>query len=82
MACENPTLPAPRGGRPALPSTPPDVLELIDRLVDAIDAREAFEPDTHPWLAAASVREIERELAHRWGLLGRPMASMAGGSLR
>jgi hypothetical protein len=44
---------------------------VLDRLVDAIDVRESYEPEVSGWDSRALIRQLERELAQRWSL-GRP----------
>ncbi len=39
-----------------------DFIDLVERLADAIERREAAEPDLGGWEAEAEVRRLERRL--------------------
>jgi hypothetical protein len=43
-----------------------EILELVDRLVDAIEVRDCFDPEVSSWDVGARIRELERELAREW----------------
>lgn len=41
------------------------LLELMEELLQAIEQREAGDPDAPAWEACARIERLERELAHR-----------------
>lgn len=43
----------------------PELLELMDELVAAIELRDASDPDAPAWEAAARIERLEEELARR-----------------
>lgn len=46
--------------------------DLVDALVDAVEARDAADPDGGSWQAAVRVRTLEEELRRRWRADRRP----------
>ena len=61
-----------RGSRPqvvgpaASSMLTPDLVRLVDRLVEAVEIREAFDPAVGGRDTAFSIRDLERELARTW----------------
>ena len=51
-----------------LPPAPPqaELVGILDELVDAIDVRETYDPDSSAWDTAKVIRRLERELALAW----------------
>jgi hypothetical protein len=43
-----------------------EILELVGRLVDAIEVRDTFDPEVTHWDVSARIRDLERELAREW----------------
>ncbi len=62
-AAERPAIVVPSPGSPVAAA---DLARILDDLVDAIDIREAYEPEVAGWDTAAAIRRLERELAHAW----------------
>jgi hypothetical protein len=69
-----PTRTVPRATWPATPSLPSvdpmplgaDLAGILNDLVDAIDVRESFDPESSGWDTAAVIRRLERDLARAW----------------
>jgi hypothetical protein len=55
-------------GAPAVSS---ELMHILDDLVDAIDVREAYEPEGGGWDTAHAIRRLERELARTWAAVPR-----------
>jgi hypothetical protein len=59
-----------------------DAMALIERLVAALEMREAADPDCPAWLAEREIRLLEREILVTWPrhadllLLGRDAARL------
>lgn len=60
------------------PVPSPEMMRILDDLVDAIDVREAYEPGVSGWDTAHTIRRLERELARAWTAMPRSLDASLG----
>jgi hypothetical protein len=53
------------------------LLQLMDELLQAIEQRDAGDPDAPAWEACARIERLEEEIARRLGRAGADRSAMA-----